>query len=754
MQQAEIRVRGRVQGVGFRPAVWRLAQECGLSGDVRNDSEGVLIHVAGEERAVAALIDHLKRSPPALARIDRLEIAPTSRPCGVGFRIVDSADGTARTEIAPDAAVCAECSREVLDPARRRYRYPFANCTQCGPRFSIIRAIPYDRAATTMAGFRLCPACDAEYRQPADRRFHAEAIACGACGPQARLVPDILSPDVIDAAAALLRDGRIVAVKGLGGYQLACDATNAATVFRLRAAKHRDGKPFALMARDLDVVRRYCAVSAGEARLLRGSSAPIVLLRASGSAKLPEAVAPGLTTLGFMLPTTPLHLLLLHHIDVPMVMTSGNLTDAPQIIDDDAALALLGGIADFVLTHDRDIARRVDDSVLRVVSGKPRILRRARGYAPSAIPLPAGFAAAPDVLAAGGEQKTTFCLLKDGAAILSPHIGDLEDARTFDDYRRGIADFSRLFSHAPVAIAIDPHPEYLSTKHAREAGLTLIEIQHHHAHVAACLAENGWPLAAPPVLGIVLDGLGWGSDGTIWGGEFLLADYRGSRRLAALQPVAMPGGTAAVREPWRNLYAHLRAAGMQPETPHRLLDAMIRQRVNAPMASSCGRLFDAVAAALGICVQRQSHEGEAASRLEALVCERTLLHEDDELAYRLTISPQTADGMALIGYRAMWQALMHDRADGTPAGVIAARFHKAVAIAAVTMARTLAAQERFDTVALSGGCFQNAVLLQQTERRLRAAGFAVLTHSAVPANDAGLSLGQAAVGAARLIAAA
>jgi hydrogenase maturation protein HypF len=494
MQQAEIRVRGRVQGVGFRPAVWRLAQECGLSGDVRNDSEGVLIRVAGEDRAIAALIDRLQRSPPALARIDQVEIAPAARSCGAGFHIIDSTEGTARTEIAPDAAVCPECSREVLDPAQRRHRYPFANCTQCGPRFSIIRAIPYDRTATTMARFRLCPACEAEYRQPADRRFHAEAIACGACGPQARLVPEIASRDVIDNAAALLRDGRIIAVKGLGGYQLACDATNAATIARLRAAKHRDSKPFALMARDLDVVRRYCAVSAEEEGLLRGSSAPIVLLQTSGGEELPEAIAPGLTTLGFMLPTTPLHLLLLHRIDQPVVMTSGNVTDTPQIIDDDAALALLGGVADFVLTHNRDIARRVDDSVVRVVSGKPRMLRRARGYAPSAIPLPAGFAAAPDVLAAGGELKTTFCLLKGGAAILSSHIGDLEDARTFDDYRRGIADFTRLFSHAPVAIAIDPHPEYLSTKHAREAGLTLIEVQHHHAP-CRCLPRGEWPAA-------------------------------------------------------------------------------------------------------------------------------------------------------------------------------------------------------------------------------------------------------------------
>jgi hydrogenase maturation protein HypF len=751
MQQAEIRVRGRVQGVGFRPAVWRLAQEFGLSGDIRNDAEGVLIHVAGESVAIAELVDHLKRSPPALARIDQVEIAPTDRPCSTGFRIIDSAGGIARTEVAPDAAVCAECAREVLDPAQRRYRYPFANCTQCGPRISIIRAIPYDRAATTMAAFRLCPACAAEYRQPADRRFHAEAIACEVCGPQARLVPDIPARDVIDAAASLLRDGHVLAVKGLGGYQLACDATNAAAVSRLRTAKRRDSKPFALMARDLDVVRRYCTVSIEEAALLKGSSAPIVLLQSIGSPKLPQAVAPGLTTLGFMFPTTPLHLLLLHGIDAPVIMTSGNLTDTPQIIDDDDALALLGRVADFVLIHDREIATRIDDSVMRVVSGKPRMLRRARGFAPSATLLPAEFSAAPDLLAAGGELKTTFCLLKDGRAILSPHIGDLEDARTFDDYRRCISRFTRLFDHAPVAIAIDPHPEYLSSKHAHDMGLPLIEVQHHHAHLAACLAENLRPLGAPPVLAIVLDGLGWGDDGTIWGGEFLLGDYRSTRRLAGLQPVAMPGGAAAAREPWRNLYAHLKAAGLRPDTPHPLLDAMITNRINTPMASSCGRLFDAVAAALGICAQRQSHEGEAASRLEALVCQRTLLDEEDELAYALTTSRPSVDGIALIGYRTMWQGLMADLAKGTHSGVIAARFHKALAIAAVAMARHLAEQVQFDTVALSGGCFQNAVLLQQTEYRLRAAGFAVLTHSMVPANDGGLSLGQATVAAARLL---
>ena len=745
MEVAEIRVRGRVQGVGFRPTVWRLAHELGLSGEVRNDAEGVLIRVAGGSGAITALLDRIQREPPPLARIERIERNHSAGTCAPGFYIADSAAGTSRTQVTPDAAICVECAREVLDPTQRRHRYGFANCTRCGPRFSIIRGIPYDRAATTMAPFAMCDACCDEYRNPADRRFHAEAIACAACGPRTR--------PSIDEAGALLRRGHIVAVKGLGGYQLACDATDAAAVSRLRAAKHRETKPFALMARDLDVIRRYCTVSPDEARLLASPEAPIVLLRARGD-PLPAAVAPGLRTLGFMLPTTPLHLLLLRDIDHPVVMTSGNLTDEPQIIDDSEAFERLAGIADLVLTHDRTIATRVDDSVMRIMGGVPRVLRRARGFAPGAIPLPPGFAAAPDLLAAGGELKATFCLLKDGVAILSQHIGDLEDARTFDDYRRGIAHYTTLFDHAPVAIAADLHPEYLSSKYARETELTLLEVQHHHAHVAACLAENGRPLDAPPVLGIVLDGLGWGDDGTIWGGEFLLADYREARRLGSSKPVAMPGGTAAVREPWRNLYAHLIAAELEPERPHALLDTMIRNGVNAPMASSCGRLFDAMAAALGICAERQGHEGEAASRLEALVCERTLHDEDDVLAYPLSSSfPRTRDGSEPphLDPTPMWRAVLDDLRRGTPHGVIAARFHKGLAMAVVAMTRALAVRARFDTVALSGGCFQNAVLFEQTERRLRDAGFTVLTHSLVPANDGGLALGQAAIAAARLI---
>jgi hydrogenase maturation protein HypF len=748
MVVAEIRVRGRVQGVGFRPAVWRLACELGLSGEVRNDAEGVLIRVAGGGGAIAELLDRIQREPPPLARIERIERRHSTATCGPGFRIVDSKAGAARTQIAPDAAICGDCAREIRDPGERRHRYGFANCTQCGPRFSIVRGIPYDRAATTMSPFALCDACRGEYRDPADRRFHAEAIACPRCGPRTRLVPCASPGDPIDQAAAQLRGGAIVAVKGLGGYQLACDATNADAVSRLRRAKHRETKPFALMARDMDVIRRHCAVSPDEARLLASPEAPIVLLRASGRS-LPAAIAPGLATFGFMLPTTPLHLLLLRDNAHPVVMTSGNLTDEPQIIDDREAIERFAGFAECVLTHDRAIAIRVDDSVVRIIGGAPRVLRRSRGFAPAAIPLPPGFAAAPDLLAAGGELKATFCLVKDGAATLSQHIGDLEDARTFDDYRAGIAHCTALFDHAPTAVAADLHPEYLSSKYARETRLRLIEVQHHHAHVAACLAENGRPLVAPPVLGVVLDGVGWGDDGTIWGGEFLLADYRESRRLGSFKPVAMPGGNAAVREPWRNLHAHLLAAGLEPDRPHALLEAMIRNGVNAPPASSCGRLFDAMAAALGICANRQQHEGEAASRLEALVCQKALHDEDDDAAYPMTLSVRR--GLARLDPQPLWQAVLADLASGTAPGTMAARFHKALAIAVATLTCALAARTHFETIALSGGCFQNAVLAEQTERRLREAGFAVLTHRLVPANDGGLALGQAAVAAARLI---
>jgi hydrogenase maturation protein HypF len=777
----EIRVRGRVQGVGFRPMVWRLAHELKLVGDVRNDPEGVVIRASGMPAAIDHMIQRLRAEAPPLACVERIETRLTVPISQTTFHIGPTHAGHAQTQVAPDAAVCAACAREVLDPSERRRRYPFTNCTHCGPRLSIVTAIPYDRANTTMAEFALCKRCTHEYSDPADRRFHAEAIACPVCGPKVRFVPlhDRVGAarrlDDVDAAAEALAQGRILAVKGLGGYQLACDATNAAAVQRLRATKLRPAKPFALMARDLDIIRRYCTPTVVEERLLASSEAPIVLMRATGPEQVPGDVAPGLSTFGFMLPTTPLHLLMLRRCDRPVVMTSGNIADEPQITDDDEALRRFAGIADAALIHDRRIAVRVDDSVVRTIEGAPRVFRRARGYTPAPITLPTGLAAAPPVLAFGGDLKSTFCMTKKGEALLSQHQGDLDSAAVHDDFRRNLACYAELFDHTPHALACDLHPEYRASKLAREwgrhDGLPLIEAQHHHAHVAACLAENGRPLASPPVLGIALDGLGWGDDGTIWGGEFLLADYREFKRLGTFKPVPMIGGDQAVREPWRSLYAHLTAEmswaelslnfdqlevyGALAAQPRALLDQMIRKSINAPLASSCGRLFDAVAAALGICRDRQLYEGEAASRLEAMIDDQAL-RADDELSYPFAIPNLRGSGLPYIEPLAMWKALLGDLILQTPAPRIAARFHKGLARVIVAMTMKLARRDsadgpRFDTVALSGGCFQNVTLFVEVARRLRAEGFIVLSHARVPANDGGLALGQAAIAAARLL---
>lgn len=767
-QALEIRVRGRVQGVGFRPTVWRMARELGLAGEVLNDGEGVLVRVSGDPSRVAALLRRIERDPPPLAHIDSIERRRYGGRLPQEFRIAESIGGPARTQVAPDAALCGACAAELRDPNERRYRYPFTNCTHCGPRLSIVTAIPYDRATTTMAPFELCAACEAEYRNPNDRRFHAEAVACPSCGPTASLValgqaeaPRDGGADAVEIAARLIAQGEIIAVKGLGGYHLACDATNHAAVSRLRRLKRRDAKPFALMARDLAVIRRYCALDAVEERALKSVKAPIVLLRATGPDRLPEAVAPGLDTLGFMLPTTPLHLLLMERFEHPLVMTSGNISDEPAVVEDAEACRQLAEIASFALMHNRAIANRVDDSVVRVMSGRPRVLRRARGYAPAPLRLPSGFENAPDLLAMGGELKATFCLVKDGQAILSQHQGDLENAATFDDYKKNRALYQSLFDHAPSAIVIDRHPEYLSSKLGRAEAdaraLSPIDVQHHHAHVAACLAENGRPLHAPPALGIVLDGLGFGDDGAIWGGEFLLADYLGYERLARLKPVAMPGGAQAVREPWRNLYAHLRAAGEFDATrcassdwgaldgkPLATIDRMIAQGLNSPLASSCGRLFDAVAAAIGVCADRQAYEGEAGARLEALAAAAP----NETRGYALRISES-----ALIDIDAapMWRAIRDDLRQGVSTQIIARRFHLGLAQAITEVAVRLAAARRFETVALSGGCFQNRLLFERVYDGLCEAGFTVLTHADAPANDGGLSLGQAAIGAAHLM---
>lgn len=774
-RSVEFRVRGVVQGVGFRPAVWRIATELALSGEVLNDAEGVLIRLAGPSAAIEAFARRIVDEAPILARIDAIERTALREPSAYeGFRIAGSRAGVMATAVVPDAATCAECLAEVGCSAARRFRYPFTNCTQCGPRLTIIEAAPYDRANTTMRAFAMCAECRAEYADPADRRFHAQPIACPRCGPRLSLSAmdggPVDAPDAIAAAADLIASGHIVALKGLGGFHLACDATSAAAVSELRRRKRRFGKPFAVMMPDLDAVRRYCALGAAEAALLQSSEAPIVLLDASECERLPGAVAPGLSSLGVMLPCTPLHHLLMRALAQPAVMTSGNLSDEPQCIDGADARARLASVADYLLDHDRPIVSRVDDSVVRVMAGRPAILRRARGYAPAPIPLPGGFGAAPPVLAMGGELKAAFCLATSGRAVLSQHVGDLENAPTFDDYRRTLDLYGRVFDHMPRLCAVDLHPDYLSRKlgesMAEAGGLQLVEVQHHHAHVAACLADNDVPLRAGPVLGIALDGLGLGDDGAIWGGEFLLADYRTFRRVASLDPVAMPGGARAVREPWRNTLAHILAslgwdefeARFANTTLHRSLSAkpvaaiasMIRSGTNAPPASSCGRLFDAVAGAVGIAGEAQGFEGEAAARLEALV-DPGLRDARDEAAYPFQVSRDEA-GMTRLGSAPMWRALLADLAAGASAAVISARLHKGFAIALADLAsELLRTHDAGRTVALSGGSFQNRRLLEELKRRLEADGVRVLIHARVPTNDGGLAFGQAAVASARCL---
>ncbi len=765
-----IRVRGLVQGVGYRPTVCRLARDDGVVGEIWNDAEGVMIRAWADVDTLDRFLRRLRDDAPPLAHVDAIEAACLDESAPYGeFRILASETaGRVRTGIVPDAATCRACLADTRDPAGRRYRYPFTNCTHCGPRLSIVRGIPYDRANTTMAAFSMCADCRAEYENPADRRFHAQPNACPLCGPQVTLEPSLREDaEPIVTARRRLAEGAIVAIKGLGGYHLAVDACNAEAVERLRARKRRDHKPFALMARDLEMIWRYCVVSAAEQALLSSPATPIVILAVSGPDRVAEAVAPGQRCLGFMLPYSPLHHLLLTELDRPIVLTSGNRSDEPQCIGDDEARDRLGGIADWFLGHNREIANRVDDSVARVMDDAPRLLRRARGYCPRPLSLPPGFERAPPLVALGGELKNTFCLVKDGQAILSQHIGDLEHAAAFSDYRRTLALYLDLYQHAPSVIAVDLHPEYLSSKlghdWASRESLRVEGVQHHHAHVASCMAENGVPLHTAPILGVALDGLGWGEDDTIWGGEFLLATYRTYTRVGRFNPVAMIGGAKAVHEPWRNTYAHIRAAMGWPAfqlaypriaitrflatQPLTTLDAMIEHGINSPPASSCGRLFDAVAAAVGLCREEAGYEGHAAVRLEASVDERAL---DDERGYEFPVDE--VGGLATLQSAPMWRALADDLERDAPVWRTAARFHRGLADALIGAAADLAQAHAVDTVALSGGVFQNRTLFERVAAGLRGAGLTVLCHSAVPANDGGLALGQAAVAAARALA--
>lgn len=745
MQGYEIRVRGQVQGVGFRPFIWRLAQERGLSGHVLNDPEGVLIRVAG---ALDGLAEAISAEAPPLARVDAVEVsgfvfaAPPE-----GFAIVASQGAGAETRVTPDAATCPECLAEIRGDGRRRH-YAFTNCTHCGPRFTILHALPYDRAQTTMAPFEMCDACRAEYEDPADRRFHAQPIACPDCGPRVWLEVEGAERPA-EAVGAVLQAGGIVAVKGLGGFHLACDATNPEAVALLRARKRRPAKPFALMG-EIETIRLYAEVSEFEESLLRDSSAPVVLLDKAGVA-LPEAVAPGQDSLGWMLPYTPLHHLLLREwvrgtdgTGAPLVMTSGNLSGEPQVIGNEEAREKLSGFADAFLMHDREIARRLDDSVMR--AEPPMVLRRARGQMPGTLPLPEGFEAAPQVVGYGGQMKSAICLIKNGQALLGHHLGELDEALTWEAFEQADADYAALFDHRPEVVAVDLHPEFRASRHGAERAarerLRLVEVQHHHAHLAACMAENGWPLGGGKVAGIILDGLGLGPDGTVWGGELLLGDYRGFERRAWLKPAPLIGGDRAQAEPWRNALVRLDATGLSdwadalfPEAPRDLARQAAAKGINAPMSSSAGRLFDAVAACLGLCPMRQSYEGEAAMRLEALAGRRAAE------PYPFTISAGEIDPAP------MFAALRADLGTGADPGQCAARFQQGLAAVFAQRAADLVQTGAAQAVALSGGCYQNAQLLRATQAALDA--LPVLTHKTTPANDGGLALGQAIIAAAQ-----
>ncbi|MEH2235323.1 carbamoyltransferase HypF [Nostoc sp.] len=804
MPTEEIRVRGTVQGVGFRPTVYRLAKACGLHGDVCNDGEGVLIRVSGSEEAITKFVARLQTECPPLARINQLtRIIYAGELKFDNFVISTSVSNAIKTEITPDAATCPQCQQEIFDPFSRFYRYPFTNCTHCGPRLSIIRAIPYDRCNTSMSAFAICPECAKEYHDVENRRFHAQPVACHVCGPTAWLeradgksvTASMFSMlDDVDAVCTLLQKGEIVAIKGLSGIHLACDATQETVVQKLRQRKKRYHKPFALMARDIEVIEQYCTVNAKEKELLTSSIAPIVLLQIKGregdgknlfppnscrdainrvstsnSLHVAPSVASGQNTLGFMLPYTPLHHLILRRMNRPIILTSGNFADEPQCIENDEAREKLGTIADYFLFHNREIINRVDDSVVRVLGDKVQTIRRARGYAPAPISLPPGFHNMPQILAMGSELKNTFCLLREGEAILSQHLGDLENAAAFNAYQDTLNFYLNLFEHKPEVIAIDKHPEYLSSKLGKQLADTnqikIYQIQHHHAHIAACMAENGIPLDSPPVLGIALDGLGYGDDGTLWGGEFLLADYRRFKRLATFKPVAMVGGEQAIYQPWRNTYAQLIAANLWDDCqqqyadleiikflkkkPLKLLNQLIEKGINSPPASSVGRLFDAVAAAIGICRDECSYEGEAAIAMEAIVDVSSLNNHKETPIYPFSFS--FSDRIYYIDPRPMCQALLNDLQQQIPQAVIAAKFHKGLANSIVEMVKQLSQENPIYQVALTGGVFQNCILLEEITKRLQTFGIKVLTHSLVPANDGGLSLGQAIIAAAQFI---
>ena len=744
-ERVSVTVEGVVQGVGFRPYVYGLASRHALGGFVRNRSGQVQIEVEGDEGAVRSFLEELPKNPPPLAVIRAVSTGLLAPRGERAFEIQGSdRSGTAGPQIAPDIGTCDDCRRELFSPADRRFRHPFINCTNCGPRLTIVRGAPYDRELTTMADFRMCARCVVEYGDPADRRFHAQPIACPDCGPKLRAVDargrTLTVDDPLGWFAALLKNGAIGALKGLGGYHLACDAANERAVAQLRARKHRDDKPFALMIAALEEAEQLCEIDDAERALLTSSKKPVVLLRRRNSTAIAASVAPGNPCLGLMLPYTPLHELLMRCVPGPLVMTSGNRSDEPIAYEDDDAFARLAGIADGFLSHDRPIEIRCDDSVTRVAGGTELLLRRSRGYAPLPLPLP--LAVKTPTLAVGGHYKSTFALGRDRSAFLSHHIGELDQLEAVRAFEREIGHFRALFQIEPRRVAHDLHPDYASTRLALKLGLEPVAVQHHHAHLAACMAENG---LGGDVLGVTFDGTGYGDDGTLWGGEFLVGGYKAVRRAARLRPVPMPGGEASIHEPWRMALAHLMTAevdagrferGLNPEAV-RVVRRMIERSFNSPLTSSAGRLWDAVAALAGVRVEAR-YEAQAAIELEWLARE---CNDLDRYEFELT-----GKDLLEIDPRPMIRAIA---AETVAAPVIARRFHTTMVEAVARTCAALRDRGAPRTVVLSGGVFQNVLFLQETTLRLTREGFEVYRHQRVPPNDGGLSLGQLAVAAAR-----
>ena len=749
----KFQITGVVQGVGFRPFIYRLATECNLTGYVLNDSSGVTVEVQGMRPLVEVFGDRIRREAPPLSRI--VSFVTTELPVDVqtnGFRILESHAGAEQhVLISPDIATCDDCLRELLDPQDRRYGYPFINCTNCGPRFTIVRDIPYDRALTTMSVFPMCPECEREYHDPANRRFHAQPNACWKCGPRLEFRDErgSTSDTPVSEVVGRLRAGEIAAIKGLGGFHLAVDATNSEAVERLRLRKHRIEKPFAVMVPDTEGAEHFCLIDEVSKQLLLSPQRPIVLSPKRQGDEIAEVVAPGNRYLGIFLPYTPVHhLIFAEGKFTALVMTSANLSEEPICIDNDEAIRRLAGIADCFLLHNREILIRSDDSVLRVAEGRPRQMRRSRGYVPMPVFVDREL---PPILAVGGELKNTICYTRRNTAFLSQHVGDLENIESYGFFGETVQHLGQILEIEPKIIAYDLHPGYFSTQWAqKQKGIKLVGVQHHHAHIASCMAENR---VDGKVIGFALDGTGYGTDGHIWGGEVLVADYADFERAAHFEYVAMAGGEAAIREPWRMaisyLWHHLGREFIARDLPFlrgrdrrsvELICQALEKKINTPLTSSAGRLFDAVSAACGV-RSNANYEGQAAIELEMAIDPA-----GDDTPYSFEL--RKIDGQLLIGTRPLFEAVLTDMENGLSSGIISRRFHNGMANVLSEAARHLRERTGLNRVCLSGGTFQNLYLLTKLQALLREDGFEVLTHSEVPAGDGGLSLGQAMIASA------